>query len=398
MRDIYIRASRVVVWLGAETPRTEAACNAMSQLSREWLEKASAETVGYKDGTQLPDLAALDLSKRLQILNESSTDVNQSQLPNFSQSTWDSITDILRHQYFTREWVVQELGVARQISIQCGTQIISWDTIRGICGSLREGFGTQNARDASRNANNMVLLQDSLHYTMAMWEDFGYDVSDMKANQELKHLLAGSRHLHATDPRDKVYAFLGLCKVETYRVEHRADHPGDFWSSDLSARHMMALTPSYTVSVEELYSVVAKRLMRREGRLEILSYAAQAPPNGSLPSWVPDFRKEVQMIILGRIGHGFRPFHAMDGKNLTLVERPEWNKLDARGFCLDEIKELRDDLWLTDFWNTHGRSVSATGFSSFKIALDLFMLREYSTRSTYSFARHYYDRPKRYNY
>jgi hypothetical protein len=79
-------------------------------------------------------------------------------------------------------------------------------------------------------------------------------------------MLVRSRTSDATDPRDKLYAVLGL-------VDERED---------------AGLQPDYTLGVEEVYTRLAKTIITRSQSLDCLGSAGLVRNHG-VPSWVPDW-------------------------------------------------------------------------------------------------------------
>lgn len=82
---------------------------------------------------------------------------------------------------------------------------------------------------------------------------------------ELRLLLEGSMRFQSSDPRDRIYAFLGLVD--------RAHN----------------IIPNYQASnsINDTLCHTAKRIILHDARLEILSLA-QEDDRSDLPSWVPN--------------------------------------------------------------------------------------------------------------
>lgn len=89
-------------------------------------------------------------------------------------------------------------------------------------------------------------------------------------------LLAYVGHYKATDERDRIYAFLGICS---------------------QADRAIVGTPDYTLSVEEVYTRLVAGFMHQHRSLNILCFTAlftkqplASEGQGRLPTWVPDWR------------------------------------------------------------------------------------------------------------
>jgi hypothetical protein len=87
----------------------------------------------------------------------------------------------------------------------------------------------------------------------------------------------GYQHLESTNPRDKIYALLGLSKDRV----------------DLERR---GVYPNYEKSKEEVFMSVTAALLQ-QGHVSILSFcrSLQFPPG--LPSWVPDWSRPMPKTL-----------------------------------------------------------------------------------------------------
>jgi hypothetical protein len=112
--------------------------------------------------------------------------------------------------------------------------------------------------------------------------------------ESITYWLNANRSTTATDPRDKVYAILGL-------VNSLCEHTGHL---SYDSRKLII---DYKTSVEEVYESVVKTVVLQTGCLEILWSCG---PTTSLirKSWVPDWTTSAQLnFMLKRLGH-FRFF------------------------------------------------------------------------------------------
>ncbi|KAH5356812.1 hypothetical protein HBI49_153670 [Parastagonospora nodorum] len=96
MRQIYAKAMSVAVWLGAENPAMHAFMNQFDhllELSRTWL----------------PTSQTLD------------DDWRGGEWPRDDDIVWEGLMRILDHEWFRRLWTFQEIVLARQAALVCGT-------------------------------------------------------------------------------------------------------------------------------------------------------------------------------------------------------------------------------------------------------------------------------------
>ncbi|KAH7072583.1 heterokaryon incompatibility protein-domain-containing protein [Paraphoma chrysanthemicola] len=407
MRDIYLRASAVIVWLGPHQEETEAAWETIQCISRDYehiLEKKDEE-VDWYSRMKLPNL---DLPQQSSARSEDGPEMDSL----YDVKVCSEIARILRHPWFTRSWVVQEAACARRLFIRCGVFSMTWKTLRTLCCFLRERRGPGVLEDAWQEANSMVLLQDTLRVEVEDYsaEEGTYDPKSVQFHKTLSELLPATRHLQATDPHDKIFAFLGLCDDTSTEAEKDAHDDGSKKLGPWSTEHISLLVqrkspflPNYFNDIKALYCTVTKRLLGPT--LFMLSHAAQSPTELDLPSWVPDWRTKVEMIVLGRIevelkeSRGkssrksrktkinYRPFQASKHSFFRLNLHTDLEVLALKGRVLDTIKEVRADIWLTDFWDMSGCLVDLPLFQDFLRKVCDYMIQNYNPELAHQDAR-----------
>ncbi|KAM5383813.1 hypothetical protein ACJZ2D_001802 [Fusarium nematophilum] len=151
---------------------------------------------------------------------------------------------LIQNPYFSRVWVVQEIASAREAYVLFGRQAMRW------------GFFHSNLQRLSIK----TWIQ---HFDRARQVDIESFVS----------LLEDTRACQASDPRDKVFALLGLSPVP--------------------------LDPDYTLSPPAVYTGLAASLVTHANptlkpRIQdvagrVLDLASHGHKMSGLPSWVPDW-------------------------------------------------------------------------------------------------------------
>jgi hypothetical protein len=196
----------------------------------------------------------------------------------------ENMLELLRKPWFTRVWVIQEVAVAKKLTIICGARTMDGTEFAK---SLHRRILARVRSDGLRT--RLTLLRPLLAYMATE--------SANKPTEELLTLLHRFRSWEATNPRDKVYALLGL----------GAD------SNDSGE-----LQPDYNLPVAQLYQNVAEYMLSRYNSPSVLTYAmpkrepqaAPAEPEGwvswlwhqfqppeivrnvrEIPSWCPDWRE-----------------------------------------------------------------------------------------------------------
>lgn len=173
-------------------------------------------------------------------------DAVQRRPQSLSQDAISSLNFILSRPWFKRVWVLQELVLSRDPFIQCGTTRLRWDAFLEFAALARK-LG---------EAPNFEILQ-----TMSKFrKDFRRDESTVT----LCELVLGRRGCGAADPRDIVYAQLGM-----------------------TARD---IEPDYNKSAAEVYAQMTHHmLLDNNNILGMVDYTAGN--NLQLPTWVPDWSK-----------------------------------------------------------------------------------------------------------
>jgi hypothetical protein len=177
MREIYQHASRTLVWLGEGSEHTTRGFALISRLLKSLELKAQAK----------------DYRSFLEFNGEGRAFYD---LPPPYAPEWRGFYAIFDVPYFTRVWVIQEVAVSSSVEVFCGSDSVSWnDLIWAVltCIAFRLGavYDTTNSR--------LSLIINAAHTTAHSGQEWN-----------MLDLLDEYRSSCATDPRDKVYALLGL--------------------------------------------------------------------------------------------------------------------------------------------------------------------------------------------
>ncbi|KAI1187960.1 HET-domain-containing protein [Nemania serpens] len=196
----------------------------------------------------------------------------------------------LRRPWFGRIWVLQEIAVSRKATFIYGTERIDLTRFRAAINALhcfQEAVrGRYKADDggwltpyhcelaygdfffqASTLANAPMITQMAVFPLIALLRLTCIGSPDLR-----KH---GPHHLHSSDPRDKIFALLGLA-TDREDIEERG------------------FTPDYKNSCQEVYTHITS-VMLQQGHLSLLSYVQPRHKSdfGDLPSWVPDWYQPI---------------------------------------------------------------------------------------------------------
>lgn len=235
MRQIFAHASAVPIWLGKGTERSKETCELIDAMA----EYYSTEEFDSADpfGTH----------------------------PELSDSEWILYKEFFQCAWFTRAWVFQEAVVARKLVFTWGEWAAPWEMIMLIIHCIGT-FRNPVSEDPVANQSGRQLKameRERLENTTE------YDRNKDKYNSQIRalvYILDRSRHLKATDPRDRIFALRGLSQER--------DNP--------------SFPVNYSLSAEQVYRDFAKYELFQRQDLNILS-SATAATYLDLPSWVPDW-------------------------------------------------------------------------------------------------------------
>jgi len=103
--------------------------------------------------------------------------------------------------YWKRVWIVQEVSVAAKVTIVCGNQWMGWDLL-----SIADAFYQESESDGWSYVKQLILFRDEFRQGQ---------------RPSLFHAITQTRESLSTDPRDKIFALLGLC----HDGEHLVPYP-----------------------------------------------------------------------------------------------------------------------------------------------------------------------------
>ena len=136
---------------------------------------------------------------------------------------WEPVIALLHRPWFGRLWVVQEVVLAKHAVVFCGNRSLSWDVVEKVIGTLSAhgllAFFPEKAK--TRSGQNITSMRLIRHRRSLPGKGPG-----------LLDLIAMCRNVQCTDPRDRVYALLGL-------------------AIDVSSQDS-EIMPDYTLPIEEV--------------------------------------------------------------------------------------------------------------------------------------------------
>ncbi len=227
---------------------------------------------------------------------------------------------LLSRPWFRRAWVVQELAFAKEAMLICGQRSVAWSKLDEALDFVRRKRWYHHL-NTDKIGHMDSVVRDPGPYAEFLRSKTSFGVGAINLSRTRRWITRGGRgpdhggglemliQMHrgteASDPRDKVYAFLGL-SGEYFRPrrssnsdEVRVDSAGADTNANTDADAdwtMKPMRPDYKLPVQDVYTDVTMRLMLKKGDLRMLSHVQDASHTNvcGLPSWVPDYSVQLQ--------------------------------------------------------------------------------------------------------
>lgn len=313
MRDIYRFSARTVAYLGEERDDSRLFMWFMKRAVKRYWEtfrksydeaairaQILAEHAIMADDEGFIDGAVRNETARMinQIFAEFCDDPVMSKLLN-NRRIMRSFALLLARPYFQRIWTVQELAVAGDSTLYCGSHFCDPIWMSCLLLNTLHPAGIQLTDYIDGHATRMSMCRGIAQFTATM--TLHGNLRD-DSYRGLHFLLQSFRASQATNHLDKVYALIGLSgemRLEGFPID-------------------------YTKTKAEIYLKVAEAILFGTGRGDHLIYEAARSENAlsDCPSWVPDW---TEMPIRTHLG-------------LTLSATAEWY-CDASGERRRAVKE-----------------------------------------------------------
>lgn len=306
MHEIYGAARQVVVWLGSAGDRSDLAMDNIPMLHGKF--PNTPGWLGPKVGPELWVETQLDAMERYG-------------LPNWSDPVWPALRALLDRSVFRRLWIVQEVVLAKVITVLCGNKKVNWTLLFGLIFSLDKAglLVLIEGTSVSRGYEDGFLFPYGLGASRDAYA-MGRLGNDMKP---FMFFVRAGRMRQVTEPVDRIYGFLGLASQsarECIRVDYSENGRAQYWKT---------------------YIRYSKLFLAEDKELALLSMASsQYKPNG-LPSWCPNFNAcKDESSNFGQQ----RGYQAGFGYELTRAVRtiitPGLNSIQVPGFRIDTVMHV----------------------------------------------------------
>jgi hypothetical protein len=292
MGSIYAGAERVIVWLGDIQ-------------------------AGYFDDQEesLPALAlrflCLDCEKPGFPENDFAGNLQSADLEADLVEFLTGISELSRLPYFSRLWVLQEVGLGKSVVALLGNREFDIIVVLRILAYLR--------KSVTLLAYFRIRVHPQLAFSLfPILSNIIFGEDNVGIELDFLSMLIWTQSQMASDPRDYVYALLG--------------HP-----SALIQGHLI-VEPDYTKAPAALFHEVAVKLIEYGQDLRVLCavyHRSEADLEEDYPSWVPTWTREGHP---GRIGNDVR-FDASAGLPGSWHFGSSNMTIHIQGFIIDVVDE-----------------------------------------------------------
>ncbi|KAH7326151.1 heterokaryon incompatibility protein-domain-containing protein [Stachybotrys elegans] len=164
-----------------------------------------------------------------------------------------ALVDLFERPYWRRRWIIQEIAVARQVTVICGTSTMAlYDLETALVRSRKSLVWSPRVDAASLFFEDMLELRRRI-----LDPDF-----------TLPEIIYFTSNFVSKDPRDRIYAILGIS----------AEGP------------QLVPMPSYYRSVQSASVQLTRNLIKKYKRLDMVESDERGViPGSDLPTWTPEW-------------------------------------------------------------------------------------------------------------
>ena len=196
-----------------------------------------------------------------------------------SPPKWAALVELMRCDWFSRRWVVQELALASEATLNYNDKEINWKDFADAVAIFATRFDAikqlfLHSRESDHNVEYLGDVQalrvaTLIDVTANHFRRSSEAQDDLERLSSLEALVSRLLKFEASDPRDTIYALSSNCKVN-HSLESLAS-PG---SSSLpvpdSTYPQDKLIPDYGKSIVEVYKDFTKYCVDISGSIDII--------------------------------------------------------------------------------------------------------------------------------
>lgn len=231
--------------------------------------------------------------------------------------------------WWHRAWTAQEILLSNHAIFMVGRRTMVWKTV---CQAVDHGMNIQIWSPVSFGfiIDRSIVPYFSMRALMSRRRLQSSEAGSSSAS-ELLHLLVHCRHRASTDPRDKIYAVLGLLRDTHSQVLALKD------------KDSLDIKLDYSHPVVYVYRKIAQTLIANLNNLDVLGISPKSDRR-ALPSWATDWS------VTGPIGSPLsqdaldrqRKSHATKGSVASACFPEDGVTMLLSGYELSTLEELTD--------------------------------------------------------
>ncbi|KAF2117512.1 heterokaryon incompatibility protein-domain-containing protein [Lophiotrema nucula] len=291
MGNIYRTALVVLAWLGPAADDSELALKSLGYVGRSCLDMPDGPAIQERH----------DFFSRVLPMGE---DKPENTFPT------EPAVALFNRPWWSRIWVIQEVVLSRNVHIMCGNSSTEFSVVSSAFTALFE-LPLLNAQCQNTLSHRIEPLAP-IHRCQPRLIDAAIGIG--QGTQSLTMTMLRATSFGATDPRDHIYALLGM----------------------ISDVEELGLVVDYTKPCSDTFSDVAAAILQRQHNFQILSRNRDPKSQQNLPSWVPDWSQPFPVMICD----ARFPLFSAGASTQKQQLRVEENMLIVRGAILGPVKHL----------------------------------------------------------
>jgi hypothetical protein len=234
-------------------------------------------------------------------------------VPSRDDNVWDEISALIRRPWFARVWIIQEIAVSKEVVLVCGDDKISWRWLVVALNVIKHHWGKYHYGKYGRELDiNTPPFQSKCTSIINLGAHRHYIQQSRRDN--LLNLVTCFSYAGATDPRDHLFALLGLARD--------GDQEG--------------FRPNYELSYGEISRRYAATFIDKGQAVGLLSRAGIGNNEIGLPSWIPNWSEATKTPLSQTFNH-FKA--AGDHKFSAKLHTKSW-MLEVKGKIVDTIARV----------------------------------------------------------
>ncbi|KAJ8126745.1 hypothetical protein O1611_g6894 [Lasiodiplodia mahajangana] len=218
---------------------------------------------------------------------------------------WRDLIFVMRSSWFSRRWIIQELALAKEASVHCGSKEVDWRDFSDAVSlfdlnfsEIRKLFDNKtkeyNAITELRPLRAKILV-DEVSNTFLK----STDQTLFKPIKDLESLVSSLSSFETTDPRDTIYSFLNIARDTSFISGSQTPNsqitpPTPHYGRDLLQVYTDFVR--YVVASSDSLDIICRQWALPERKMKALMYERLV----KLPSWI----KTVPESPYGKLGDG----------------------------------------------------------------------------------------------